>query len=59
MMPLPLLRQPLYFLSGLSMVLSHSLQNLAFWGRSFGLFVLLGVLWAHFLAYSARFLGSF
>jgi len=28
-------------------------------GRSSGLFVLLGVLLAHFLAYSARFLGSF
>jgi hypothetical protein len=59
MMPFPSLWQPLYLLGGLSMALFHCLQNFALWGRFFALFVLLGVLLAHFSARFARFLGSF
>jgi hypothetical protein len=59
MMPFPLLRQPVYLLGGLPMVVFHCLQDLAFWGRFFALFVVFGVLLARFSASFARFLGSF
>jgi len=59
MMSYPSLRQPVYLLSGLSMVVFHCLQDLAFWGRSLGLFELFGVLLARSSASFARILGSF